>query len=253
MQYSQALEGCQPEAALKVDSWWDRAGMLLWPATCVLCLSRTDRVRDLCRPCERELVINAVRCRLCSQPLFRTSASEPICGSCLRVPTLIDSSFVPFRYEYPLDRLVQRLKYGKELSVARVLGEVFAERHLALDKPLLPDAIIPVPLGRRRYRERGFNQAHELARCIAHGRGVALRSDLVERVRETKEQAALPKGQRKRNVRGAFRARGSLDGANVAIFDDVVTTGSTVHELARILGRAGAARIEVWAIARAGR
>lgn len=253
MQYSQTLEGCQPKAGEKVDRWFQQLGAVLWPASCVLCLAPTRRARDLCETCERDFSSNSVRCRMCSQPLHRACNSDAVCGSCLRSRSLIDASFVPFRYEYPLDRLVQRLKYGKDLSIARVLGEVFAERHRATPHLLIPEAIVPVPLGRRRYIARGFNQAHELARCIASARGVAIRSDLVERVRETQEQAGLPRRQRKRNVRGAFRATRALPASHVAIFDDVVTTGSTVNELARVLRRAGAKKIEVWAIARAGR
>lgn len=253
MQYSHAPAGCQPEERKRVNRGWTPIGRVLWPATCVLCLSRSERTRDLCLPCERELVSNPVCCRLCSQPLFRASGSLPVCGSCLRARMLIDSSFVPFRYEYPLDRLVQRLKYGKELSVARVLGEVFADKRQMMAHLPLPEAIIPVPLGKRRYRERGFNQAHEIARAVAHSCKISIQSDLVERARETQEQAGLPRRQRKRNVRGAFRVRCKPTMSHVAIFDDVVTTGSTVNELARALRRAGVERIQVWAIARAGR
>lgn len=252
MQYSQALRACQPEPRERVDRWWRKIETALWPGVCVLCLSASGRTRDLCSACERDFVGNPVRCRVCSLPLFRTS-SDPVCGGCLRTRSLVDSSFVPFKYEYPLNRLVQRLKYGKDLSIARVLGEVFADHYQAIEQVKPPAAIVPVPLGARRYRERGFNQAHELAREVARHCGIAIRGDLVERVRETQEQAGLARRQRKRNVRGAFRIRSPLDSSHIAIFDDVVTTGSTVNELARVLRRAGAKRIEVWAIARAGR
>jgi ComF family protein len=219
----------------------------------VLCQGRGEPGRDLCAACARDLIPNPVCCLRCAQPLFRTRGRDSLCGRCLGAHSIVESSFVPYRYVYPLDRLIQRLKYGHALSAARVLGELFAERHAELGSHPPPELIIPVPLGVRRYRERGFNQAYELARAVSRRSNIEIRSDLVERTRETQEQAGLPRRQRRRNVRGAFRLARPLTAAHVAIFDDVVTTGSTVNELAKALRRAGARTIEVWAIARAGR
>jgi|HigsolmetaAR205D_1030408.scaffolds.fasta_scaffold00304_17 ComF family protein len=235
-----------------VDKLRGRLAAVLWPACCVLCRGPGSAGRDLCAACERDLRINAFCCRVCAQPLLRDRAGAGVCGRCLSKPSTIATSFVPFRYGYPLDRMIQRLKYGGDLTIARVLGELFAE-HRARAGDTLPEVIIPVPLGARRYRRRGFNQAFELARYSARRCKIPLRADLVERWRETDEQAGLPRRQRRRNVRGAFRLAQPLPAAHVAIFDDVVTTGSTVNELARLLRRAGATTIEVWAIARAGR
>jgi ComF family protein len=159
---------------------------------------------------------------------------------------------VPFRYAYPLDHLVRGLKFRKELPCGRVLGELFARRLLVREEAL-PEAIIPVPLAARRYRERGYNQASELAVSIQRVTRMAVRSDLVVRLRETAEQAGLNRKMRRRNVRGAFAVTALLIPPHIALLDDVVTTGSTVSELAKVLRRAGAQRVEVWAIARAGR
>src|SRR5690606_34830140 len=128
---------------------------------------------------------NAVCCLRCAQPLFRTRGRAALCGRCLGAHAIIESSFVPYRYVYPLDRLIQRLKYANALCVARVLGELFAERRAALGSLPTPELIIPVPLGFRRYRERGFNQAHELARAVSRRAHIEIRSDLVMRTRET--------------------------------------------------------------------
>jgi ComF family protein len=209
--------------------------------------------RDLCELCSEELIENSVSCVRCAQPLFRARGPAPICGRCIGARSLIDSSFVPYRYVYPLDRLIQRLKYGNALSIAHVLGELFAERRTEIPSALPPQLIIPVPLGQRRYRDRGFNQAYELARSVGRRSQIEVRGDLIERSRETQEQAGLARRHRRRNVRGAFRLVGPLPAPRVAIFDDVVTTGSTVNEIAKVLRRAGAKTIEVWAIARAGR
>jgi ComF family protein len=115
-----------------------------------------------------------------------------------------------------------------------------------------PDMLLPVPLGRRRFRERGYNQAIELGRYVEKRIGIPLRADVVIRTRETREQAALEAKERRKNIRGAFAVVHDVP-AHVAIIDDVITTGSTVNELALTLKRAGARRVEVWAIARAGK
>jgi len=253
VEYSHRISGCQPRKRIQVDSLWASISSVLWPPSCVLCQGTGQPGRDLCVACEGDLIANPVCCMRCAQPLFRTRARRDLCGRCLGAHAIIESSFVPYRYAYPLDRLIQRLKYGNALSVARVLGGLFADRRAELECEQAPELIVPVPLGRRRYRERGFNQAHELARAVSRRANIELRSDLVERMRETPEQAGLPRRQRRRNVRGAFRLLRTLKASHIAIFDDVVTTGSTVNELAKVLRRAGARRIEVWAIARAGR
>jgi ComF family protein len=156
---------------------------------------------------------------------------------------------VPFRYAYPLDHVVRGLKYRDELACGRVLGQLFARSVLARAEPL-PEAIVPVPLARRRYIQRGYNQASELALAIRRATGVAVKSDVVIRQRETVEQAGLDRKARRRNVTGAFALLEPLRARHVAILDDVVTTGSTVRELAAVLREAGAEEIEVWAIAR---
>lgn len=206
---------------------------------------------DLCPACEADLVPNGYACSTCAEPL--PAAGEPsICGACLRHPPAFESSFVPFRYVYPIDHLVRGLKFRGELACGRVLGELFAARVLARGA-VLPELIIPVPLAQRRYRERGFNQANELALPIRRATRIPVHNDLVVRYRETAEQAALDLEGRRKNVRHAFAFVGSLPARHVAILDDVVTTGSTVREVARVLGGAGAERIEVWAVCRAGR
>ncbi len=156
---------------------------------------------------------------------------------------------MPFRYAYPLDHVVRGLKYRNELACGRVLGELLARSILERAEPL-PEAIVPVPLARGRYLQRGYNQASELALAIRGLTGVAVKSDVVIRQRETAEQAGLDRKARRRNVTGAFAAVAPLRVRHVAILDDVVTTGSTVRELAAVLRAAGAEQIEIWAIAR---
>jgi ComF family protein len=172
-----------------------------------------------------------------------------MCGECLRDPPPFCGSFVPYRYAYPLDHLVRGLKFRNELACGRVLGELFSRCLLARGESL-PEAIIPVPLASRRYRERGYNQASELALAIRRATGVAVRTDVVVRQRETAEQAGLDRKARRKNVRGAFTVVAPLHARSIAILDDVVTTGSTARELAAVLREVGAQQVALWAIAR---
>jgi ComF family protein len=226
---------------------------LLWRSACILCRNGGVAQRDLCEPCEADLPRNLLCCHVCAQPFaVRLSVDQP-CGACLRREPHFDASSVPFRYEYPMDRLIQRLKYGRDLSTGRVLGELFAKHLLSARSTPLPGLIVPVPLATRRFRERGYNQAIELARHIARLTHLQVRADVVERTRETLEQAALARAERRRNVRDAFTLAQTPSHPHIAILDDVVTTGSTVNEIAKLLRHAGATTIEVWAVARAGK
>jgi ComF family protein len=223
---------------------------VLWPANCVLCGGAGDEDMDLCSGCAADLPRNEPACAVCAELMPAAPSGERIlCGACLRDTPPFCSSFVPFRYAYPLDHLVRGLKFRNELACGRVLGQLFAGLLLARAQPL-PEAIVPVPLARRRYRQRGYNQASELALAIRRVTGVAITSNVAIRQRETAEQAGLDRKARRRNVTGAFAAIAPLRARHVAILDDVVTTGSTVRELATVLRQAGAQQIEVWAIAR---
>jgi ComF family protein len=214
-----------------------------------LCAGAGDDDIDLCRGCAADLPRNEPACLVCAEPLAAASSEARTCGACLHDPPAFCRGFVPFRYAYPLDHLVRGLKFRNELACGRVLGQMFARSVLERAEPL-PEAIVPVPLARRRYLQRGYNQASELALAIRSVTGVAVKPDVAIRQRETAEQAGLDRKARRRNVTGAFATVAPLRARHVAILDDVVTTGSTVRELAAVLREAGAEQIEVWAIAR---
>lgn len=239
--------------AARLTSWVDggaaRLARLFWPSLCILCGQRGQPALDLCSDCDAELPRIGPACSICSLPLA-SSVTVPICGGCLRRRPSFHASCIPFRYAYPLDHLVRAFKYGGRGHNGRVLGSLLA-RHLRLArKEPWPQLLVPVPLAPRRYRQRGFNQAIDLALSLRSIDGLTIATDRVIRSRETPEQASLGRKQRSRNVRGAFRLTRDLRERHVAILDDVVTTGSTVNELAEVLTHAGAHRIEVWALAR---
>ncbi len=233
-----------------------RGWHMLLPPTCLFCGGRGTGERDLCAGCAADLPRNSHACHICATPLMPLlSAAVPnscvLCQTCQSTAPNYDRAFAPFRYQAPLDYSICQLKFNQRLAHARLLGALFAEALSMSNRPL-PDCLIPIPLHSRRLRERGFNQSVELARPVAQRLHIPLHTQALERVRYTVPQTQLDARARQHNLRGAFVLKQALDGQRVALFDDVMTTSSTVNECAKVL-RAGAVReIQVWVIARAG-
>jgi ComF family protein len=170
-----------------------------------------------------------------------------VCGRCLARPTVVDRVDAALVYTFPVDGLVQALKYRHHLAVAHCLGHLLATA--VRDAPR-PDLVVAVPLGRQRLAARGFNQSLEIARVAANTLDVPLAAAACRRVRDTAPQAALPFGERAKNIRGAFVCDLDLTGRRVALVDDVLTTGSSLNECARALKKGGAAEVVGWVAAR---
>jgi ComF family protein len=220
------------------------AGLL--PLRCLLCGGAAGH-SGLCPDCARELPRNACCCARCALPLARPAAA---CGLCQRHPPPWDAAWSPFRYSWPLDRLESRYKFSADLAAGRALAELWIAH--GMPTPARPGTVVPVPLHRTRLRRRGYNQALELARPLARHWRLPLCADLLQRRRATAAQTELDAVARRRNMRGAFRvAVGAVVPAHVVVLDDVMTTGATLAECSRVLKRAGAERVEVWALARA--
>jgi len=174
------------------------------------------------------------------------------CGACQKSQPAFDYVHTLYRYQPPIDQLVQQMKYNGKLHLARLFGEKLREASSAwIRETGKPDLIVPVPLHRSRMRKRGFNQSIEIARTTAKFIGVRLELDAIVRTRRTDPQTDLPLERRRQNIRGAFRVETSLKDLSIVVIDDVVTSGHTVNELARVLKQAGANRVGVWGIARA--
>ena len=225
-----------------------RAQFAVLPPHCLLCGQAGAGQRDLCAACAADLLRNRVCCPCCALPL---EAPAPLCGECLQAEPPFASACVPFVYAPPLDALLTRLKFGRNLAAGRVLSELWIDA-VRGSPPALPAALIPVPLHGDRLRERGYNQALELARPLARMFRMALRNDILVRTRATSAQSNLDADARHRNLRGAFEAapHAALP-THAVLFDDVMTTGTTLRECARTLMRAGVERVDVWAVARA--
>ncbi|MDX1374517.1 MAG: ComF family protein [Burkholderiales bacterium] len=219
-----------------------RVASMLFGGRCFLCRGASPDGQVLCAPCRNDLPgMPAPQCPCCALP----SPDGAICGRCLAKPPLYDATVAALVYAFPADVLVQSLKYRGELALAPLLGELLAA---ALPADAGVDIMLPVPLSGRRLRERGYNQAVEIARALP--RTVQLAPVLCARVRDTPAQSDLPWAERARNVRDAFRCTRALDGLSVAVIDDVMTTGATLDAVAGALKRAGAARVVNWVVAR---
>ncbi len=232
-----------------VYNWHKKIQMMACPACCTLCGAAGDDGVDLCRGCRDDLPFNRHACQWCALPLPDVAPGGSLCGQCQKEPPKFDRCYVPLRYAYPLDHLISNFKFRSKLAQGRLLAGLMAD-FLLQQSCELPELIIPVPLHASRLRERGFNQALELARPLAKRFGVPVESQAVVRNRATSSQMELSKKARRRNLRGAFELAGPLAARHIAIIDDVVTTGSTVNELATVLCRGGAEKVDVWAVAR---
>jgi ComF family protein len=231
-----------------VDGIADALLRLALPPRCLLCGAAGSDRRDVCRGCVGEIALNAPCCPRCALPL---QATAPLCGECLQHEPPFVAAWAPFRYGHPLDLLEARFKFRGDLAAGRVLAELMLER-AATDDPARPALLIPVPLHRTRLRERGYNQALELAKPLAVALGIPLRHDLLLRTKATPPQTGLDAKARRRNLHGAFALATSVElPAHVVLFDDVMTTGATLREAAKVLHRAGVLRVDAWALARA--
>lgn len=185
-------------------------------------------------------------CPQCALPSDGT-----ICGNCLAAPPSFDSTRALFSYDYPLDRLLQHYKYKESLHLADTFSALFI--HRLLDTGLADsgiDLVMPMPMHHERLRQRGFNQALEIARLLSRHAHIRLDYTACQRTKLTPPQASLPLKERIKNIRGVFQCNKNMQGLNIALVDDVMTTGASLNELAKTLKQAGAAHVECWVIAR---
>jgi len=244
------------EARARLGFWLrNDAARLLWPARCLACGDPGGDGIDLCAACATRLPWNASACLRCAIPLPRTESSGGddvrVCGACLpgaagAVPlTEVHAACV---YAAPVDRLLLRFKFHRDLAAGGLLAQLMAQ---ALVGAPSPAALLPVPLHRARLRQRGYDQALELARPLARALGLPVLDHVLARIRATAPQSQLDAAQRQRNLQRAFEVRGNARlPAHVVLVDDVMTTGATLHAAAAALKRAGVQRVDAWVCAR---
>lgn len=216
----------------------ERVMSLLLPQECLLCGADSGPTLLCCACADALPALPAPLCPVCALP----TPGGAICGACLKTPPAYDATVAVWRYAFPVDKLVQALKFEHRLALAGF----FAAAMRAGSRPA-GDLLIPVPLSPSRLRERGFNQAVEIARAL----GGPVDTDSCRRSLETAPQTSLPWKARRRNVKGAFECAIDLAGKAVVVIDDVMTTGATLDEFARTLKLHGAAKVTNWVVARA--
>ncbi|MGI9245687.1 MAG: double zinc ribbon domain-containing protein [Steroidobacteraceae bacterium] len=224
----------------------------LLPARCLLCGGPGSGPGiDLCAACAADLpAIDGPACPRCALPAT-TPAATGYCMECHLRPPPFAACVAAFRYDFPLTRMVPALKYEAALANARVLGRLLAAA-VARRAATGADTIVPMPLHCDRLVERGCNQSYEIARFTAAALHTRLDPRALARLRPTVPQVGLSRDARIGNVVGAFAAdRRRVHDLRIALVDDVVTTGSTAAAASQALLAAGAARVEVWCVARA--
>ncbi|MEE9342155.1 MAG: ComF family protein [Gammaproteobacteria bacterium] len=230
-----------------VYNWLKNARYLLYPGECRLCLSKALNGLELCSQCLADLPTIDFACRSCARPL--SSGAGETCGKCLQSTPAITRCFSLYAYQYPVDGIVQRIKFRRDLALIHSMGALMA-KHIIDQNQAQADVILPVPLHRKRLFTRGYNQSIELARPIQNATGIPIDNTLCKRIIHTEAQSLLPASQRRKNIRGAFKIARKIDNTHIVIVDDVMSTGSTLNELANALLKAGARQVDAWVLAR---
>lgn len=236
---------CQPRYDGQVYIW------LKNKQSCLLCSEPADGTMPICMACETELPWLGDHCQTCALPL---PSSGLTCGQCLMQPPAFERVAAPWLYNFPIDSLITRFKHSAKWPFGRLLAELLAQslQHCFDENLERPDALVPVPLAAKRLRQRGFNQAAMLARWLSASLDIPCDERLLLRIQDTSAQQALNADARKKNLRNAFALapEASIKGRHLALVDDVLTTGATAQALARLLIDAGAARVDVYCLAR---
>ena len=229
------------------------------PQFCCFCHRKTDTGYDLCRFCASQLrpIVEQTTPKSSSSVCLQCGFVWPDairrddCAHCVNYRTGFDRIVSPYRYDFPIDGIVQRLKYRDHLPSARLLGRLLATEVGNCLKPHeYPDVLLPVPMHASRYRQRGFNHAAEIARWCGQALSIACEPNLTQRRIETVSLAGMSRLERGLHIRGAFGVAENLNGKNVAIVDDVLTTGATAGELATELLDNGVSSAQLWTVAR---
>ena len=242
---------------MRLPASWRRAAgellQLLLPPACPFCgeLLPPGPATTFCPDCRDDLPpLVAPCCQRCALPFATSGGIMHLCETCLREEApAFARVHAAGRYDGLLREAVHRFKYRGEIGLDQPLGLLLAERLPALQGALL----VPVPLHSGRLRERSYNQSLLLARVLGRSLGLPVAPTLLQRTRPTPPQQGLPAAVRRRNLQGAFALEADPGDRCILLVDDVMTTGSTVRECARVLGAGGAARVEVAIVARAGR
>lgn len=220
----------------------------IFPPTCTLCKQASKRELELCFACEKNLPFMTFNCTRCAEPLPPTSVNNLTCGSCLKNPPPFDQIKSLFLYQEPIDQWIMQLKFHENLTYAHTFGTLMSNYFGNGNYDF--NCIIPVPLHRSRLKQRGFNQALEIARPISKALHIPLEFKSCIRIKNTDAQSQLSFDARTSNIKKAFAVNKKFKAKSVLVIDDVMTTGNTLQEFCKTLKQNGVEWITVWVCAR---
>jgi ComF family protein len=248
------------------------------PGVCITCGAPSQRLIDLCRACEDDLPWLGSACAICSLPLHNSETidadtlqlvTDSVCTNCLKQKPLYTKALCPFLYDFPIDKMIHRFKNQQQFVFGTVLAQLmhravicyFAQRQDDASRRKVTATtrsadhqgsftLVPVPLHKSKFRQRGFNQSEYIARIIGKQTGIRVRNDLIKRTVQRSNQKQLALKERTTNVKNAFAITQTLDRQRIILVDDVITTSATITEITRVLIEAGAIEVVILAIAR---
>lgn len=219
------------------------------PSQCAIC--RRWPARRLCPDCCARWAAARPRCRCCAMAM---PAGVQVCGACLRHPDALASCLAAVDYAYPWRTVIGDFKFRGDIGLARSLAGLLRQSPQVCAQLAECDALLPMPLSPQRLRERGFHQTLLLARALSRQQPVTVLAQAVRRHHTSQPQHDLPRAQRLRQLRSAFEVapgqQQRIEGRRLLLLDDVMTTGASLHALARCLRRAGAAEVSALVLAR---
>lgn len=221
------------------------------PTECYLCaIVDNHDTPNLCGSCEHQLPYMQSYCYQCALPLCKPDFP---CGRCLKIRPSYDESYCAMEYRPPVSTLISIAKYNRQLTSLSTLGIVFASAYKKYRNnrhQIKPDLIVPIPLNWKRQLIRGFNQSQLLADIVSSKIGIPMDNQILKRVYHTKPQQGLSKAARLKNLENSFVSSQKAEGLNIALLDDVITTGATMEAAASTLKKAGATSVVAWSLAR---
>jgi ComF family protein len=237
--------------ALQKSEFFQAAVSLLYPATCTICGKNVRVGEYLCDGCEAKIVrIVSPFCGTCSEPFEGSIDTAFTCANCAHRTIHFDAAVAAYRGRGIVRDVIHEFKYNRQIHLRHLVAGAALDDERLRDYQF--DVIVPVPLHPARQRERGFNQASLLAKLLSAHTSIPCKP-LLKRIRYSTTQTALDRSERMENLHNAFRLRKNVDvrGLRVLLIDDVLTTGSTLSECARVLKRADAKSVHAATAARA--
>lgn len=229
-----------------LKQWTSITQMLHLPSPCLLCGHYQRYQSSICKPCQALFNTIEFACIICAMPL--PDDTFPYCGACCQKKPAIDKTTAPYYFEDPLRQVLHAFKYHQALFLSQKIAQLMLEK-VPIDLNQT-QCLIPVPLHQKRFCTRGYNQAALLARILAKSLRLPCELQLCQKITDTRPQASLNAVERQHNVKRAFVVKPTAY-RHVTLVDDLITTGSTVNELATRLKQQGVEEVHVWCLARA--